>query len=200
MGDRYGPIVIARRPMEPGDLARHVIAVPGTMTTAFLVLRLLVGGDFPYEVLPFDAIIEAVSGGRFDAGLIIHEGQLTFQDVGLAAVVDLGRWWNDRTGLPLPLGGNVIRRDLGPQAVRTIAGHVRQSIQYGLDHRSEALAYALSYARDMDAELADRFVAMYVNQWTLGYGPRGRQAVQTLLDRASDAGIVPQRVKVEFVE
>src|SRR5262249_36111995 len=147
------------------------IAVPGTMTTAFLALRLLVPGQIHYEVVPFDQILGAVADGRFDAGLIIHEGQLTFQNQGLHLVVDLGVWWQGQTGLPLPLGGNVVRRDLGPETIGHISRLLRESIRYALDHRDEALAYALSYARDMDRALADRFVGMYVNDWTLDYGP-----------------------------
>jgi 1,4-dihydroxy-6-naphthoate synthase len=199
MGDRYGPMVVARRPMQIGDLQKTKIAVPGMMTTAFLGLRLL-AGEFPYELVPFDQIIAAVASGKFDAGLIIHEGQLTFQNQGLQLVVDLGVWWQDKTGLPLPLGGNAVRRDLGTELIMRISRLLKQSIQYALDHRADALAYALRYARDMDTALADRFVGMYVNDWTLDYGPRGRAAVQRLLDEAHRAGILPSAVAVEFVE
>ncbi len=199
MGDRYGPMVVARKPLQVSDLKGVKIAVPGTLTTAFLTLRLL-AGDVTYEVVPFDQIIGAVADGRFDAGLIIHEGQLTFQNQGLQLVVDLGVWWQEKTGLPLPLGGNVVRRDLGPETMRNISRLLKESIRYALAHRQDALAYALRYARDMDMSLADRFVGMYVNDWTLNYGPRGRAAVQQLLEEGHKAGIIPAPVAVEFVE
>jgi 1,4-dihydroxy-6-naphthoate synthase len=200
MGDRYGPMVIARKPMSVGDLKSVRIAVPGTMTTAFLTLRLLLPQGFAYEVMPFDQIIGAVESGKFDAGLIIHEGQLTFQNQGLHLIVDLGVWWQEKTGLPLPLGGNVVRRDLGTETIRNVSRLIKQSIQYSLDHREDALTYALNYARDMDRNLADRFVGMYVNDWTLDYGPRGRAAVTKLLEEAHRAQVIPDPVKVEFVE
>jgi 1,4-dihydroxy-6-naphthoate synthase len=198
MGDKYGPMVVSRRPMKVEDLKKIKIAVPGTMTTAFLTLRLLLG-EFAYEVLPFDEIINAVAVGKYDAGLIIHEGQLTFQNQGLHLVVDLGVWWQEKTGLPLPLGGNVVRRDLGPGLMHRISEYLKHSIRYALDHRQEALQHALKYARDMDMSLADKFVGMYVNDWTLDYGPRGREAVRRLLDEAHRAGIIPKPVDVEFV-
>ena len=200
MGDRYGPMVVARRPLAVADLSKVRIAVPGTMTTAFLTLRLLLPGGFEYDVLPFDQIIDAVASGKYDAGLIIHEGQLTFQNQGLHLVVDLGVWWQDKTGLPLPLGGNVVRKDLGPVLMKRIADYLKRSIQYALEHRDEALKYALSYARDMDLALADQFVGMYVNHWTLDYGPRGREAIRRLLDEGHKAGIIPSPTAVEFVE
>jgi 1,4-dihydroxy-6-naphthoate synthase len=200
MGDRYGPMVVARQPLTINDLRRCKIAVPGTLTTAFLTLRLLLPDKFAYEVIPFDHIIQAVAAGKYDAGLIIHEGQLTFQNQGLHLVVDLGVWWQEKTGLPLPLGGNVVRRDLGAVTMRDISRLLKESIRYSLAHRSEALDYALQYARDMDKALADRFVGMYVNDWTLDYGPRGREAVRRLLDEAHKAGVIPQPVAVEFVE
>jgi 1,4-dihydroxy-6-naphthoate synthase len=200
MGDRYGPMVVARKPTSLGDLKGLRIAVPGTMTTAFLTLRLLLPEGFAYEVVPFDQIIAAVASGKFDAGLIIHEGQLTFQNQGLHLVVDLGVWWQDKTGLPLPLGGNVVRKDLGKPLMKRISDYIKQSIRYALDHRKEALQYALSYARDMDVSLADKFVGMYVNDWTLDYGPRGREAVRRLLDEGYKAEIVPSVAAVEFVE
>lgn len=200
MGDRYGPMVIAREPLSVDRLSGLRIAVPGTMTTAFLTLRLLLPAGFAYEVVPFDAVIGAVSSGRFDAGLIIHEGQLTFQNQGLHLVVDLGVWWQEKTGLPLPLGGNVVRRDLGDDLIRKISRLLKESIRYALDHRSAALDYALKYARDMDKSLADKFVGMYVNEWTLDYGPRGRDAVRRLLDEAHKAGVIDSPVAVEFVE
>jgi len=185
MGDRYGPMVVARQPMAIGDLPGVRLAVPGTMT---------------YEVIPFDRILGEVAAGRFDAGLIIHEGQLTFQNQGLHLIVDLGVWWQKQTGLPLPLGGNVVRKDLGQETMRRLSALIKESIRYGLDHRQEALQYALQYARDMDLSLADKFVGMYVNDWTLDYGPRGREAVQKLLDEGHKAGIIPSRSPIEFVE
>lgn len=200
MGDRYGPMVVAREPIAVSDLAKKKIAVPGTLTTAFLTLRLLLPGGFSYDVLPFDQILDAVAGGKYDAGLIIHEGQLTFQNQGLKLIVDLGVWWQEKTGLPLPLGGNVVRRDLGPDLMHEISRLLKASIQYSLDHRDAALEYALKYARDMDKSLADRFVGMYVNEWTLDYGPRGREAVRRLLDEGHKAGIIPASVAVEFVD
>ena len=200
MGDRYGPMVVVRQPMTVDELRKSRIAVPGTMTTAFLTLRLLLGDGFQYEVIPFDQILAAVAEKHFDAGLIIHEGQLTFQNLGLHLVVDLGVWWHERTGLPLPLGGNAIRRDLGAETIRQISRLLKESIRYALAHRDDALAYALKYARDMDKSLADRFVGMYVNDWTLDYGPRSREAVKRLLDEGHKAGIIPSPVAVEFVE
>jgi 1,4-dihydroxy-6-naphthoate synthase len=205
MGDRYGPMVVSRKPMTSGDLRKVKIAVPGTLTTAFLSLQLLTqtgGSRLPlsFEVLPFDQIIAAVAEGKFDAGLIIHEGQLTFQNQGLHLVVDLGVWWMEKTGLPLPLGGNVVRRDLGPQTMRDINRLIKESIRYSLAHREDALGYALNYARDMTRDLADKFVGMYVNNWTLDYGPRGREAVRRLLDEGHKAGIIPNPVALEFVE
>jgi 1,4-dihydroxy-6-naphthoate synthase len=205
MGDRYGPMIVARRPMKLDELKTIKLAVPGTLTTAYLTLRLLLSSlgktDEPnHEVIPFDQIIPAVAEGRFEAGLIIHEGQLTFQNQGLYLVADLGVWWQERTGLPLPLGGNVVRRDLGPAVMHQISELLKQSIRYALAHRDDALNYALRYARDMDRSLADRFVGMYVNDWTLDYGPRGREAVKRLLDEGHRAGIIPSPVDVEFVE
>jgi 1,4-dihydroxy-6-naphthoate synthase len=200
MGDRYGPMVVAREPLTIAELETTRIAVPGTLTTAFLALRLLLTKGFQYEVLPFDQILGAVQSGRFNAGLIIHEGQLTFQNQGLQLVVDLGAWWHEKTGLPLPLGGNVVRRDLGIDTMRQISRLLKESIRYGLDHRDEALAYALSYARDMDKGLADRFVGMYVNDWTLDYGPRGREAVRRLLEAGFRAGVISNQAAVEFMD
>ena len=205
MGDHYGPMVVARKPLTIGDLPRVKIAIPGTLTTAFLTLKLLfesIGASdkLTFDVVPFDEIIPALEAGTYDAGLIIHEGQLTFQNQGLHLVVDLGVWWQDRTGLPLPLGGNVVRKDLGKPVMAEVSRLIRQSIQYGLDHRREALDYALQYARDMDVSLADKFVGMYVNEWTLDYGDRGRAAIRKLLDEGHRAGIIPSPVEVEFVE
>ena len=200
MGDRYGPMVVARRPMPIAKLASARIAVPGTLTTAFLTLRLLLPQGFTYEVVPFDKILSAVAEEHFDAGLIIHEGQLTFQNQGLHLIVDLGVWWQERTGLPLPLGGNVVRRDLGPATCKDIGRLLKESIRYSLAHRDDALNYALQYARDMDRKLADQFVGMYVNDWTLDYGPRGREAVRRLLEEGYRAGVIPSPVAVDFVD
>src|SRR5205085_1434380 len=191
MGDRYGPMVVARRPMSLAELKTARIAVPGTLTTAFLALRLLLPEGFAHEVVPFDQILGAVAEGRFDAGLIIHEGQLTFQNQGLKLVVDLGVWWHEKTGLPLPLGGNVVRRDLGDDLIQTISDLLKQSIRFGLANRDAALEYALEYARDMDRKTADQFVGMYVNDWTIDYGERGQKAVRTLLSEAKKQGIIP---------
>jgi 1,4-dihydroxy-6-naphthoate synthase len=199
MGDRYGPMVVARQPLTVEQLKTARLAVPGTLTTAFLTLRLLLPDGFRYEVLPFDEILNAVQEGRFDAGLIIHEGQLTFQNQGLHLVVDLGVWWQEKTGLPLPLGGNVVRRDLGVPTMRAISRLLKESIRYSLDHRDAALDYALQYARDMDKALADRFVGMYVNEWTLDYGERGREAVRRLLAEGHRAGVIANPVDIEFV-
>ncbi len=198
IGDGYGPIVVAREEHAVEDLSRLKVAVPGTMTSAFLALRIL-NPDFPYAVVPFDQIIGAVREGAADAGLLIHEGQLFYQKLGLKKVVDLGEWWRERTGLPLPMGGNVIRRDLGPELVGRVSSLLRESIRYSLDHRQDALAYAMRFARDMDAETADRFVGMWVNQLTLDYTARGREAVQRLLDEGAERGVIPRRVRVEFV-
>jgi 1,4-dihydroxy-6-naphthoate synthase len=199
MGDLYGPMVVTHLKLSVDDLGRIRIAVPGTLTTAFLALRLLLDREFTYEVVPFDQIIPAVAAGQFEAGLIIHEGQLTFQNQGLNLVVDLGIWWQEKTGLPLPLGGNVVRRDLGEATIRKISRLLKESIRFALAHRSEALDYALKYARDMDKGLADRFVGMYVNDWTMDYGPRGREAVRLLLEEGYKAGVIPNPAAVEFV-
>jgi 1,4-dihydroxy-6-naphthoate synthase len=199
MGDRYGPKLIARRPLTLEEARVATIAIPGALTTAYLALQLCLGKGVATEIVPFDRILPAVLDGRYDVGLIIHEGQLYYPDKGLHQILDLGQWWYDQTSLPLPLGGNVVRRDLGEVAVQEIAGLLKQSIQYALDHRDEALSYALRYARDLDPALADRFVGMYVNEWTLDYGPRGRLAVRTLLQRAEAAGLVPGPLDVQFV-
>jgi 5,8-dihydroxy-2-naphthoate synthase len=199
MGDRYGPTVITKDECSPAEVATRTIAIPGTLTTAYLTLRLCLGADVKTTVMPFDQILPAVAEGRAEAGLIIHEGQLTYESAGLRGVVDLGRWWHEQTGLPLPLGGNVVRKDLGDATVQQVARLLKQSIQYALDHRAEALAYALQYARDLDPNLADRFVGMYVNEWTVDYGPRGREAVRLLLATAAERGLIPKPVDVQFV-
>jgi len=200
MGDGYGPMVVTREPMELSNLKGRTIAVPGKLTTAFLALQLCLGkGSFSHRVLPFDAILHAVAGGEAEAGLIIHEGQLTYQTQGLHLVVDLGAWWLKETGLPLPLGGNVIRRDLGEAAMRDVTRLLRQSVEYGLEHRREAIDYALAFGRDLDKPLTDKFVGMYVNEWTLDYGERGRTAVRELLARAQSAGLTPDSGEIEFI-
>jgi 1,4-dihydroxy-6-naphthoate synthase len=198
-GDRYGPIVVARTLPGADGLRGKRVAVPGKMTTAYLALQLY-APEFVPVMTPFDQILESVSTGEAEAGVIIHEGQLTYGDRGLKKVVDLGEWWYQETQLPLPLGANAIRRSLDRRTIRTAARLLRESIQYSLDHREEALEYALNFARGLDAPTADRFVTMYVNDWTLDYGERGRQAVQTLLDRGFEKGLIPQAVTAEFVE
>jgi 1,4-dihydroxy-6-naphthoate synthase len=197
VGDGYGPMIVAARPYSPMEIKRKRIAVPGTLTTAYLVLRLFAPG-VETEVIPFDQIIPQVLEGKHEAGLIIHEGQLTYDKSGLHRIVDLGKWWQRVTGLPLPLGGNAIRRSLGPELMASVAAALRDSIQYALDHRDEALAYAMQFARDLDTQLADKFVGMYVNERTLDYGPDGREAVRRLLDMGYKAGIIPQESNVEF--
>ncbi|HEX6185023.1 MAG TPA: MqnA/MqnD/SBP family protein [Pyrinomonadaceae bacterium] len=198
IGEGYGPIVVAREPYAVEDIPRLKVAVPGTMTSAFLALRIL-SPEFEHVVVPFDRIIEAVQEGKADAGLLIHEGQLFYQRLGLQKVVDLGEWWKERHDLPLPMGGNVIRRDLGAETIARVSDYLRQSIQFSLDNRRDALAYAMQFARDMDTELADRFVGMWVNQLTLDYTERGRRAVQLLLDEGFERGVIPRRVEAEFV-
>ena len=199
IGDNYGPIVVAHEPATIKDLAKLKIAVPGELTSAFLALRIL-EPTFEYEVVPFDQIIEAVQTERCDAGLLIHEGQLFYQTLGLHKVVDLGEWWHGWTGLPLPMGGNVIRRGMGAELMREVSGYLHESIRFSLDNREDALAYAMQFARDMDTKLADRFVAMWVNELTLDYTARGREAVQRLLTEGYERGLIPHRVKVDFVE
>jgi 1,4-dihydroxy-6-naphthoate synthase len=199
MGDGYGPMILARSPMAPDSLHGKRIAVPGRLTTAVLALGLWHPG-LDQIVVPFDRIPEAVLAGRVDAGLIIHEGQVTYRGLGLHKVIDLGEWWTAETGLPLPLGGNVIRKDLGPDTMRRVSRLLHDSIRYGLDHRQDALAHAMRYGRDLDVPLADRFVGMYVNRWTLDYGARGRDAVRRLFQRGHAAGILPSAIELEFVE
>ena len=201
MGDGYGPMVVAREPMSVDDLRGRRIAIPGEMTTAFLGLQLILGRDrFEHEVIMFDQILPYVESGKADAGLIIHEGQLTYQNHRLHKVVDLGEWWHDQTQLPLPLGGNCIRRDLGPAAMREVTAVLKSSIEYSLAHRTEAVDHALGYARDMGRDLADRFVGMYVNDWTLDYGETGRRAIDELLRRGHQAGLVPPVTGEMFVD
>ncbi len=199
MGSGYGPIVVAGEEMATASLRDLEIAVPGTMTTAFLVLRMCLGDTFRYREVPFDRIIDEVASGRVPAGLLIHEGQLTYQAEGLKKVVDLGEWWLLETGLPLPLGANVARRDLGAGTLFELSDVLRDSIQAGLDNREEAMEHALRFGRGLDTELADRFVGMYVNELTCDYGEEGRQAVRELLGRAEALGAYEQPVKVEFV-
>ncbi len=198
MGDNYGPMVVAKQPGALGDFRKKRIAIPGTMTTAYLALRLALP-EFEPVVYPFDEILNVTQAGEVDAGLIIHEGQLTYQNQGLHLITDLGQWWLKDTGLPLPLGGNAIRRDLGEKAMHDVTVLLKQSIQYALDHRAEALQHALQYGRDLDRSQADKFVGMYVNDWTIDFGPRGREAVSTLLKRAYDEKIIPHPVKLEFI-
>lgn len=198
IGDNYGPIVVAREAAEPEDISRLKIAVPGKLTSAYLALRIF-NSEFQYVVVPFDKIIDAVKEGTCDAGLLIHEGQLFYESMGLHKVLDLGEWWHDRHDLPLPMGGNAIRRDLGPTLIGEVSELLRKSISYSLANREDALQYAMQFARDMDPELADRFVAMWVNELTLDYTDRGREAVRRLLDEGFERGIIPKRVQVEFV-
>ncbi|HZL78909.1 MAG TPA: MqnA/MqnD/SBP family protein [Candidatus Limnocylindrales bacterium] len=217
MGDGYGPMLVARRKFSKAEIARKKIAVPGTMTSAFLALQLwLANGlprsakittdyglrttDFNYVVVPFDQIFQAVRSGAADVGLIIHEGQLTYQNEGLVVCEDLGVWWNrENDGLPLPLGGNVIHKKFDLAARRKISGILTASIQFSLDHRAEAVQHALQYARDMSRDLADKFVGMYVNHWTLDYGERGREAIRRFLGQAFERGLIPHRQELEFV-
>src|SRR5678815_5673381 len=198
MGNNYGPIVVSSKPMSPESLGGKVVAVPGLLTTAFLALRLF-APDVKYEVVHFDRILEEVQKGKYEAGLLIHEGQLTYREMGLHKVVDLGEWWLERTGLPLPLGGNVIRRDLGPELMTQICTDIKKSIQYGLDHRDEGMAYAAQFSRGLDPSQVDRFIGMYVNETTLDYGSDGREAVALILKEAYEKKIIPKQVPLEFV-
>jgi 1,4-dihydroxy-6-naphthoate synthase len=199
MGDRYGPRLVAREPMQKSEVRGKRVAIPGPLTTAYLALRLY-EPDFVAVPTPFDQIEDVVVAGDVDLGLLIHEGQLTFGDRGLHLIADMGEWWFQETGLPLPLGGNVVRKDLGPDLTRKISRHLRDSIAYGLKHRKGALDHAMRYARGLDRGKADTFVGMYVNDWTLDYGPRGRDAVRHLLERGVAAGVIPNAVTVEFVD
>ena len=199
MGRRYGPIVVSQRPLSPEELRRETIAIPGTLTTAYLALKVCIG-EFSHAVLPFDQILGAVVEGRYGAGILIHEGQLTYQDHGLVNSLDLGVWWHDRTGLPLPLGVNAVRRDLGQKRMRQIAEFLQASIQYALRHRQEALTYAMGFARGMDRSSTDTFVGMYVNELTLAYGQEGRRAAELLLQWGFERGVLPRRIDLDFVE
>ena len=206
MGDKYGPMLIARQPMKLTDLRGKTIAIPGKLTTAFLAMQLCLnpqigkaGEGYNVEVVHFDQIPAYVRDGKADVGLIIHEGQLTFKTLGLHLLVDMGVWWHEQTGLPLPLGGNCIRKDLGQPAMQEVTDIIKQSIQYSLDHRDEAVDYSLQFGRDLDRKLADQFVGMYVNHWTLDYGERGRKAITHLLDAGAQAGIVPPIGRIDYV-
>jgi len=202
MGDNYGPMLISRSAMKLSDVKGKTIAIPGTLTTAFLALQLCLGkaGEaFKYQIVPFDEIPQFVKQGKADVGLIIHEGQLTYKAMGLELIQDLGIWWHGRTNLPLPLGGNCIRRDLGPKVCQEVTDILKQSIQYSLDHRDKAVEYSLQFGRDLNTKLADEFVGMYVNKWTLDYGPRGREAITRLLQEGAAMGIVPAIGEIDYV-
>jgi len=198
IGDRYGPIIVSATPMALEELEGKTIAIPGTMTTAYLACRLCLS-NFNYKIVPFNQIMDAVVQGQVDAGLIIHEGQVTYSDIGLHKVLDLGEWWYDQTSLPLPLGANVIRKDLGMDKMRQISELLKASIQYALEYHTEALDYAMTYARGIKEDLADRFVGMYVNDYTLDYGEKGRAGVRRLLEWGYQAGVIKNSVEVEFV-
>jgi 1,4-dihydroxy-6-naphthoate synthase len=199
VGEGYGPMIVAPRAITTTEIKQKLIAIPGKLTTAYLALQLFAPG-IETEVVPFDEIIPSVMQGKYEAGLIIHEGQLTYDRSGLHRVVDLGKWWLQMTGLPLPLGGNAIRRSLGRELISSVSSALRDSIQYALDHREQALAYAMQFARDLDPQMADKFVGMYVNERTLDYGPDGKEAIRRLLDMGHRAGIIPVEPLVEFVE
>jgi 1,4-dihydroxy-6-naphthoate synthase len=199
IGDGYGPLLVARESMTPGEVKGRTVAVPGTLTSAYLALQLFAPG-IATRVVPFDRILDEVREGRADVGLIIHEGQLTYGGQGLVKILDLGAWWKEETGLPLPLGGNAVRRDLGPDMMKTLTRLVRETVRHSLEHRPQALEYAMSFARGMDPSVADRFVGMWVNDMTLDMGERGRRAVQAFLDRGHAAGVIPRRVEVDFVD
>jgi 1,4-dihydroxy-6-naphthoate synthase len=197
-GEGYGPVVVAAHPIKKTELAGHKVAIPGEMTTSYLALKLF-EPNVETVTMPFDKILDAVQAKEVEAGLLIHEGQLLFSQIGLHRVVDLGQWWQETTGLPLPLGANAIRRRLGPDIGRKVARVIRDSVSYALEHREPALNYALQFARDMDPQLADKFIGMYVNRWTLDYGEEGRRAVRELLARGAAVGLVPSSFKVEFL-
>ena len=197
-GEGYGPIVVASHPIKKNELAGRKIAVPGELTTSYLALKLF-EPNVVTVTMPFDKILDAVRAKEVEAGLLIHEGQLLFSQAGLHRVVDLGQWWQEVTGLPLPLGANAIRRQLGPEVGNAVAKIIRESVSYALDHREPALNYAMQFARDMDPALADKFIGMYVNRWTLDYGEEGRAAVRELMSRGAEAGLVPRSFRVEFL-
>jgi 1,4-dihydroxy-6-naphthoate synthase len=197
IGDNYGPVLVSKEAAKAEDISKLKIAIPGTLTTAFLALRIF-NQNFQYEVVPFDQIIDAVQSGRCDAGLLIHEGQLFYEAIGLHKVLDLGEWWHQKTGLPLPMGGNAIRRELGPEIIGQVSDCLKESIRYSLANREEALQYAMQFARDMNTDLADRFVSMWVNDLTLDYTERGREAVQRILAEGFERGIISNRPHVEF--
>ena len=199
IGDGYGPLLVARERLHPSDVASREVAVPGTLTSAFLALRLFAPG-VRTRVVPFDRILDEVRDGRAEVGLVIHEGQLTYGGAGLHRVLDLGAWWKEETGLPLPLGANAVRRDLGAELMARLTRLVRDTVCYSLAHRPEALAYAMRFSRGMETDVADRFVGMWVNDMTMECGERGRRAVQTLFDRGHAAGVIPKRVVADFVE
>jgi 5,8-dihydroxy-2-naphthoate synthase len=198
IGDGYGPLAVAREPVDPADIGDRLVAVPGTLTTAYLALKLF-APRARTRVVAFDRVMDEVAAGRADLGLVIHEGQLTYGGQGMRKILDLGAWWKDETGLPLPLGGNAVRRDLGPELMARLTRLVRETVRYSLDHRREALDYAMTFARGMAPGIADRFVGMWVNEMTLDCGERGRRAVQVLLDRGYDAGIIANPVRADFV-
>lgn len=198
IGDGYGPIVVAREIFDVDELSKKLIAIPGTLTSAFLALKLHTN-NFEYKVMPFDEIMDAVVKGEVDAGLLIHEGQLTYHELGLKKILDLGDWWKKKTDLPLPMGGNVIKRELGEELQRNVSYWLHRSIEYSMENRSEALSYAMQFARDMAVETADKFVEMWVNKSTLGYTDRDRQAVQLMLDEGHRIGVIPKQVNIEFV-
>ena len=204
MGDQYGPMVVAREKTGIDQLTQATIAIPGTLTTAYLALRMCMGVDFNYVVVPFDEILDVVEAGSFDgqdvqAGLIIHEGQLTYGSQNLELIVDLGVWWHEETGLPLPLGCNGIRKDLGTETMNEVTALLKESIVHGLENRDPALDYALGYGRGLDRSMADEFVGMYVNDWTVDFGERGREAVAMLLKRGFESGVIPELIEPEFV-
>ena len=199
IGDKYGPILVSKEPRKAADIGTMKIAIPGELTSAYLALRIY-NAEFAHVVVPFDQIIDKVLKGEVDAGLLIHEGQLYYNQMGLNKIIDLGEWWHEKTQLPLPMGGNVIRRDLGKDLMTRVSKCLHASIVYSMEHREDALAYAMQFARDMQPELADRFVAMWVNDLTLDYGDRGREAVKRLLAEGHNAGIIPHKVKIDFVD
>ena len=205
MGDRYGPMVVAREAVSVESLKKATIAVPGTLTTAYLALRMCLRVDLAHVIVPFDEVLDVVEAGEYqgnpvDAGLIIHEGQLTYAKQNLELILDTGQWWFEQTGLPLPLGANAIRKDLGPEAIADVHRLLLQSIRFGLDHREDALDYALGFGRGLDRCMADEFVGMYVNDWTLDFGDRGREAVRRLLAQGHEAGVIPKLIAPEFVD